>query len=68
MSMNEVLGISDGMYDDGNIQYLKSPCRIKKLKKYAINYSPADMATTRIEYELNMKLEREEEQKTKQKC
>ena len=33
MSVNEVLGIKliDGMYDDGNIQYLKSYAE-KKLK------------------------------------
>ena len=34
MSINEVLGIklADGMYDDGNIQYLKSYAPEKKLK------------------------------------
>ena len=69
MSVNEVLGIklADGMYDDGNIQYLKSYAPEKKLKSnMPLIIHQADMATTRIEYELNMKLEREEEQKTKQ--
>ena len=69
MTINEVLGIklADGMYDDGNIQYLKSYAPEKKLKSnMPLIIHQADMATTRIEYELNMKLEREEEQKTRQ--
>ena len=59
--------LTDGMYDDGNIQYLKSYQPEKKLKSnITLIIHQLDMLTTRIEYELNMKLEREEEQKTKQ--
>ena len=66
MSINEVLGIklADGMYDDGNIQYLKSYAPEKKLKSnMPLIIHQADMATTRIEYELAQKVERQEEQK-----
>ena len=45
LTQNEFIGIklTDGMYDDGNIQYLKSYAPEKKLK--------SNMTTTRIEYE-----------------
>ena len=68
MTINEVLGIKliDGMYDDGNIQYLKSYIAEKKVEIKPRVIIHQIIATTRIEYELNMKLEREEEQKTKQ--
>ena len=53
-SIVEMLGIklADGMYDDGNIKYLKSYSKDTSLKSnlpYIIHQ--ADMATTRIEYE-----------------
>lgn len=68
-TVNEVLGIklADGMYDDGNIQYLKSYAPEKKLKSnMALIIHQADMATTRIEYEMNKQVEREEEKKSRQ--
>jgi len=54
MTVNEVLGIklADGMYDDGNIQYLKTFSinnRLKSNLPFIIHQ--ADMAATRIEYE-----------------
>ena len=70
MSVNEVLGIklADGMYDDGNIQYLKSYAPEKKLKSnLPLIIHQADMATTRIEYELAQKVERQEEQKVQKR-
>ena len=70
MSINEVLGIklADGMYDDGNIQYLKSYAPEKKLKSnMPLIIHQADMATTRIEYELAQKVERQEEQKVQKR-
>ena len=66
MTINEVLGIklADGMYDDGNIQYLKSYSPEKKLKSnLPLIVHQADMATTRIEYEMSKQVERQEEQK-----
>tara|TARA_R100001377_G_scaffold60750_1_gene36900 strand:+ start:2036 stop:2812 length:777 start_codon:yes stop_codon:yes gene_type:complete len=54
MSVNEMIGIklTDGMYDEGNIQYLKSYAPEKKLKtNMPLILHQADMATTRIEYE-----------------
>ncbi len=54
MSVNEMLGIklADGMYDDGNTQYLKSYSKEKKLKSNMAHViHQADMMTTRIEYE-----------------
>ena len=53
-SINEMLGIklADGMYDDGNIQYLKSYGEDKKIKtNLPMIVHQADMTTTRIEYE-----------------
>ena len=54
MTMMEMIGIklTDGMYDDGNIQYLKAYAPEKKLKSnMPLILHQADMATTRIEYE-----------------
>ena len=54
MTQNEFIGIklTDGMYDDGNIQYLKSYAPEKKLKSNMQHIlHQADMTTTRIEYE-----------------
>jgi len=54
MTQNEYLGIklTDGMYDEGNIQYLKSYSNDKKLKSNMQHIlHQADMTTTRIEYE-----------------
>jgi hypothetical protein len=54
MTQNEYIGIklTDGMYDDGNIQYLKSYAPEKKLKSNMAHIlHQADMTTTRIEYE-----------------
>ena len=54
MTQNEFLGIklTDGMYDEGNIQYLKSYSNDKKLKSNMQHIlHQADMTTTRIEYE-----------------
>jgi hypothetical protein len=54
MSQNEYIGIklTDGMYDEGNIQYLKSYAPEKKLKSNMAHIlHQADMTTTRIEYE-----------------
>ena len=53
-SVTEMLGIklADGMYDDGNIKYLKTYSKDTALKTnlpYIIHQ--ADMATTRIEFE-----------------
>jgi len=56
MSLNEMLGIklADGMYDDGNIQYLKNYAKEKKLKSNLAHViHQADMMATRIEYEQN---------------
>jgi len=56
MTQNEMLGIklADGMYDDGNIQYLKNWSPSAKLKtNMALIIHQADMTTTRIEYEQN---------------
>jgi len=53
-SINEMLGIklADGMYDEGNIPYLKSYNPEKKLKSNMHHIiHQADMTTTRIEYE-----------------
>ena len=55
MSVNEMVGIrlTDGMYDEGNIQYLKSYAPEKKLKSNMPHVlHQADMTTTRIEYEM----------------
>ena len=54
MTENEYIGIklTDGMYDEGNIQYLKSFAPEKKLKSNMQHIlHQADMTTTRIEYE-----------------
>ena len=54
MSANEMLAIklADGMYDDANIQYLKTYSPEKKLKSNLPHIiHQADMMTTRIEYE-----------------
>ena len=54
MTENEYIGIklTDGMYDEGNIQYLKSFAPGKKLKSNMQHIlHQADMTTTRIEYE-----------------
>ena len=54
ITQNEFIGIklTDGMYDDGNIQYLKTFANEKKLKSNMAHIlHQADMATTRIEYE-----------------
>jgi len=53
MTQNEYIGIklTDGMYDEGNIQYLKSYAPEKKLKSNMQHIlHQADMTTTRIEY------------------
>jgi len=68
ITMNEMIGIklTDGMYDEGNIQYLKSYAPEKKLKTNMPHVlHQADMTTTRIEYEMWENLEREKEEKTK---
>ena len=68
MTMMEMIGIklTDGMYDDGNIQYIKSYAPEKKLKSnMPLILHQADMTTTRIEYELDQGVEREEEAKVK---
>ena len=54
ITMNEMIGIklTDGMYDEGNIQYLKAYAPEKKLKTNMPHIlHQADMTTTRIEYE-----------------
>jgi hypothetical protein len=54
LTQNEFIGIklTDGMYDEGNIQYLKSYAPEKKLKSNIAHIlHQADMTTTRIEYE-----------------
>jgi hypothetical protein len=54
ISAIEMLGIklTDGMYDEGNIQYLKTYAPEKKLKSNMPHIlHQADMTTTRIEYE-----------------
>jgi len=54
MSAIEMLGIklTDGMYDEGNVQYLKTYAPEKKLKSNMPHIlHQADMTTTRIEYE-----------------
>jgi hypothetical protein len=54
MTENEFIGIklTDGMYDEGNVQYLKSYAPEKKLKSNMAHIlHQADMTTTRIEYE-----------------
>ena len=64
----EMIGIklTDGMYDEGNIQYLKAYAPEKKLKSnMPLILHQADMTTTRIEYEMWESLGREEEKKTK---
>jgi hypothetical protein len=68
MTMMEMIGIklTDGMYDEGNIQYLKAYAPEKKLKSnMPLILHQADMTTTRIEYEMWENLEKEEEKKTK---
>ena len=55
ITMNEMIGIklTDGMYDEGNIQYLKAYAPEKKLKTNMPHIlHQADMTTTRIEYEM----------------
>ena len=62
MTMMEMIGIklTDGMYDDGNIQYLKSYAPEKKLKSNMQHIlHQADMTTTRIEYEDWMRADEE---------
>jgi hypothetical protein len=54
MTINETLGIklADGLYDDGNVQYLKTFSinnRLKSNLPFIIHQ--ADMAATRVEYE-----------------
>jgi len=64
ITMNEMIGIklTDGMYDEGNIQYLKAYAPEKKLKtNMPLILHQADMATTRIEYEMWADQERQEE-------
>ena len=64
MTMMEMIGIklTDGMYDDGNIQYLKAYAPEKKLKsKMPLILHQADMATTRIEYEDWIRANKKEE-------
>ena len=54
MTVNEMLGIklADGMYDEGNVQYLKTYSEDKKIKSnLPFIVHQADMATSRIEYE-----------------
>ena len=54
MTENEFIGIklTDGMYDEGNVQYLKTYAPEKKLKSNMAHIlHQADMTTTRIEYE-----------------
>ena len=66
ITMNEMIGIklTDGMYDEGNIQYLKAYAPEKKLKTNMPHIlHQADMATTRIEYEMWIKEEQQEEVK-----
>jgi len=68
ITMMEMIGIklTDGMYDEGNIQYLKAYAPEKKLKSnMPLILHQADMTTTRIEYEMWESLGREEEKKTK---
>ena len=62
MTQNEYIGIklTDGMYDEGNIQYLKSYAPEKKLKSNMQHIlHQADMTTTRIEYEDWMRADEE---------
>ena len=64
MTMMEMIGIklTDGMYDDGNIQYLKAYAPEKKLKSnMPLILHQADMATTRIEYEDWIRANKKEE-------
>ena len=64
MTMMEMIGIklTDGMYDDGNIQYLKAYAPEKKLKSnMPLILHQADMATTRIEYEDCIRANKKEE-------
>ena len=64
MTMMEMIGIklTDGMYDDGNIQYLKAYAPEKKLKSnMPLILHQADMATTRIEYEDLIRANKKEE-------
>ena len=54
MSINEMLGIklADGLYDEGNVQYLKTYSEDKKIKSnLPFIVHQADMTTSRIEYE-----------------
>lgn len=54
LSINEMLGIklADGMYDEGNIQYLRTYSEDKKVKiNLPFIVHQADMTTSRIEYE-----------------
>ena len=65
LTQNEYIGIklANGMYDDGNIQYLKTYMQEKKLKSnLSLIIHQVDITTTRIEYEnwLNFKKEKEE--------
>ena len=63
MTQNEYIGIklTDGMYDEGNIQYLKSYAPEKKLKSNMQHIlHQADMTTTRIEYEDWMRADEEQ--------
>ena len=55
ITVNEMIGIklTDGLYDEGNVQYLKSYAPEKKLKSNMPHIlHQADMTTTRIEYEM----------------
>jgi hypothetical protein len=57
MTVNEMLGIklADGLYDEGNLQYLKSYAKEKKIKSnLPLIIHQADMMTTRIEYEQSL--------------
>ena len=63
MTQNEYIGIklTDGMYDEGNIQYLKTYASEKKLKSNMAHIlHQADMTTTRIEYEEWLRYDEEE--------
>ena len=62
ITKKEFIGIrlTDGMYDEGNIQYLKSYAPEKKLKSNMQHIlHQADMTTTRIEYEDWMRADEE---------
>ena len=69
-TINEMLGIklADGLYDEGNVRYLKTFNKDKGLRcnlPYILHH--ADMTTTRIEYEQWLHQNDEEENKQEEK-